>query len=540
MDNIAVLPTDAVIEHVEVKAQGALDGADRMSRETANWNPSLGSPDRVVNNLKPTADARGRDTVRNNGMVQGAVNFNKDSIVGTKFRLNARPNWRFLGLSEDWADEFQVEIETIFQLICDSQSNWLHAKRTMDFSEMVRLSVASYVISGETIVISDWDRSDPSRPINTCSRFVSPDLLCNPNGLADTELLRRGVLHNSFGRPISYNFKKTYHFDVFSNENSFKWVSIPANKPWGRPQVLHITEPMFCDQTRGVSEMVSVLKEMRMTKRFSEISLQNAVVNASYAAAIESELPSMEVYASLGAGSDPMSGLDQYLQTYLGALGSYMESSKNVSIDGSKIPHLFPGTKLNMLPMGTPGGVGSEFEKALHRQLAAGFNMSYEEFSRDFSQSNYSSARAAMNGTYRSMMAKKKIAADKFASFVYVNVFEELWNKGLISIPKGKTRDWFYEPFVKDALTQATWIGAGRGQIDEMKETQSAIMRINSGLSTYEAECARLGEDFRDVFSQRSREEKMIAKLGLQFTKDSSKQNAGDKSIQKDNGANNE
>ena len=45
--------------------------------------------------------------------------------------------------------------------------------------------------------------------------------------------------------------------------------------------VLHIIEQMRPDQTRGIAEMVAVLKEMRMTKRFHEITLQNAVVNAT-------------------------------------------------------------------------------------------------------------------------------------------------------------------------------------------------------------------------------------------------------------------
>ena len=56
---------------------------------------------------------------------------------------------------------------------------------------------------------------------------------------------------------------------------------------------------------------------------------------------------------------------------------------------------LFPGTKLNMTPMGTPGGVGTSFEASLHRNIAAALGVSYEEYSRDYSQTNYSSARTS-------------------------------------------------------------------------------------------------------------------------------------------------
>ena len=40
-------------------------------------------------------------------------------------------------------------------------------------------------------------------------------------------------------------------------------------------------------------------------------------------------------------------------------------------IDGARIPHLMPGSKLHLMPMGTPGGVGSEFEASLLRYIAA-------------------------------------------------------------------------------------------------------------------------------------------------------------------------
>jgi capsid protein len=82
---------------------------------------------------------------------------------------------------------------------------------------------------------------------------------------------------------------------------------------------------------------------------------------------------------------------------------------------------------------------------------------------------------------------------------------------------------------MRQALLSCSWIGASRGQIDEMKETQSAILRINAGLSSYEKECALLGDDFRKVFRQRAREVKMMKALGLDFATDSTKPGANDR-----------
>ena len=67
----------------------------------------------------------------------------------------------------------------------------------------------------------------------------------------------------------------------------------------------------------------------------------------------------------------------------------------------------------------------------------------------------------------------------------------------------------------KAAYTRCTFVGSGRGQIDELKETQAAMLRVKAGLSTYEEECAKLGKDWREVFEQLAREQRMIQSLGI-------------------------
>jgi capsid protein len=140
--------------------------------------------------------------------------------------------------------------------------------------------------------------------------------------------------------------------------------------------------------------------------------------------------------------------------------------------------------------------------------------------SRDYTKTNYSSARAASASTQKSMNARKKFVADRMADDTFALWLEEEFDKGWIPLPRGVGKEFFYLPFAKEALTQAQWIGAGRGQIDELKETQAAILRINGGLSTYEAEIAQLGGDYRRTFRQRAREEQLKTELNLTFSSD--------------------
>jgi lambda family phage portal protein len=514
MKNPSVIITSNEVEAVG----GGLEGAERFDRETVNWNPSHRSADQVINPVKQLADARGRDMVQNDGYMSGAATLHKDNIVGHQYRLNAKPNWRVLGATPEWAEEFQVVVEARFSTVAESEACYFDASRRNTFTGLVRMAVGGFVLTGEVLGTAEWLR-EVRRPFKTAIQLISPDRLSNPQGFSDTALLRRGVRKDIYGKPVAYNIRKA-HPTEFYDFNANEWIEVPAEKPWGRKMVIHIVDQLLPDQTRGVADMVAALKQMRMTKRFQDITLQNAVVNASFAAAIESDLPSAEVFAMIGANAnaDPIAGMNSYLANYLGSMNAYLGDAKNIAIDGAKIPHLFPGTKLNLQPAGTPGGVGTGFEESLLRHTAAALGLSYEQFSRDYTKTNYSSARASMNETWKFMQSRKKSVADRFANNVYALWLEEEIAAGNIPLPPGKDRNWFYQPLVKDALTQCSWIGASRGQIDESKETDAALARIAGGLSTFEDECARLGKDFRDVFEQRAREMKLAKSLGITFS----------------------
>lgn len=519
----AALPTVAALEServVESAMIGGLEGAARNGREMLSWQPAIISPDMQTLPTKDLNDQRGVDIVRNDGNALGVVHTYRDSIVGNQYRLISTPDWKTLGATPEWAEEFRQVIESEFNLLADSTECWFDAAGKMTFTDIIRLGVCGFVMTGEVLQTVEW-LTDPSRPFKTAIQSISPTRLSNPNFMVNSETLRHGVVLNGYGRPTSYWIQLTFPHDYTYTWDMLKWKEVPAAKPWGRAQVIHIMEALQPGQTRGVSDMVSVLKQMKMTKQFQDVTLQNAVVNATYAAAIESELPSEVVFASMGAGGQGMMGM---LNEYMTALTQYTGASKNIALDGVKMPHLFPGTKLNMQPAGTPGGVGTGYEQSLHRHIAGALGVSYEEFSRDYSQTNYSSARASGANTKRFMLGKKKTVADKNATSIYKLWLEERINSGRpLPLPPGKDIGMFYDPVMREALCKCKWIGASSGQIDEMKETQAAILRINSGLSTYEAECANLGEDFREVFAQRQREEQMKKDMNLVFATDAAK-----------------
>lgn len=500
---------------------GAIEGADRFNRETAMWQPSLRGADAVINPVKELADARGRDSERNDGFIHGAISVNKDSVIGSQYRLNLQPDTQFLqsinsGFNDSWAEKYKNVMEARFRLAAESDACWLDAMGINTFTGMLRLAVGTFVMAGEYVGTVEWIK-DPLRPYRTAIQAVSPDRLCNPDGLPDTRSMRRGVERDSRGKPLFYNFRMGDKYDHYMDNLDLTWKRVPATKPWGRKQVLHVIEQAVPDQSRGISDIVSALKRVHMLRKFSDVNLQSAVINATYAATIESDLDAKAIEMAMGAGKDAPSALLDMYRAHLGAIGAYLGDASNIRIDGAMIPHLPPNSKLSMTPVRTSGGMGTTFEDSSLRYIAASLGMSFEAFSRNFSQSNYSSARASLGIQGQFMASRKRHVADRIATEIFALLLEEDFGAGEVPLPAGVKRDFFYRPLVKEALTACIWIGSGAGQIDESKETEAAKARIRAGLSTHAAECARLGYDSRDVFAQLAREQKLAESLGLYF-----------------------
>ncbi len=508
-------------------ALGAYDGASRTSRELMNWGPPLRSADMDLLPEKTITDSRVRDTLRNDAYVQNAANIKKDSIVGEMFLLNAKPNAKVLGLDEVWMEEFQEEVEAKFTLYAESIRNFPDAARRNTLTGLVRLAMGVHSMAGEVLASVEWMRSG-YRPFSTALQMIDLDRLSNPNGEMDTRNLRAGVQRDRFGAPIGYWIRNGHPTDWY-DPHGHEWKYVPAtrgqvvgNPGWDRPQMIHILDQWRPDQSRGISAMVSALKEMRMTKKFRDVVLQSAVLNASYAASIESDLPA-EVALSQAGGGDT-TALSDYAETYLGQVSEYVGNSRNVHMDGVKIPVFYPGTKMKLQNAGTPGGMGTDFEGSMLRYIAATLGVSYEQLSKDFSKANYSNLRAAMADTERRMKVQKRQVADRFATVYYRLWLEEALNKGEITAMPRKAPSW-YDGLNQEAYSACDWIGASMGQIDELKETQAAVLRVNNGLSTREIELSRLGRDWREVYGQLAREKKLEDERGLMFGADKNSQN---------------
>ena len=518
-ERIQVKPNQLVpIGNTSPSMFGGIEGADKIRKSMARWNPPITSPDEQIIAHKNTIDGRSVNLFTNDAYVRSGINMHRDGIVGAIYRLNCKPRYKMLGLDEKWAMEFAEEVEERFTSYAESNNNWVDASRHQNFSGLVRIQVMTYLMFGECLATSEWMRNE-RLPYRTAFQLISPERLCDPKDRSvQDRRVKGGVRLSASGAPIGYYIRRPKLSTFYDWAGMDAWVYIKAHTPIGRPVVIHIVDQSRPGQTRGISELVAALKELHILRTFRDVVLQSAAVQAMFAATVESELPKWEIFEALGSGDDAAANALSFAEKWMNGLVDYQQNATNLKVDGGKIPILMPGTQLKVMPFANSNsGIGEGFEQALIRYLAASLGVSYEELSRDYSKTNYSSARAGMLKTWQAMQVKKRACADRFASAVYRNWFEEAVNKGEITTMNSQRAPNMYEGLNMEAYTNCNWIGAGRGQIDELKETQAADLRVTRRLSTREAEIARIhGSDWREVFNQIAREEEAAEELGIQ------------------------
>lgn len=488
-----------------LKREAAYNGAGPgFGGQLEGWRAPQQSPDAALLPTFYRGNARADDLVRNNGIASNAVQLHQDHVVGNLFKLSYRPNYHYLGISREDARAMAKDVEAAWSEYAEDPHCLIDIERRRTFTMMIREGVATHAFNGEACVQPVWEAA-PGSLFRTCFKMVSPKRIRNPGRGADTTQRRAGVEINRNGAPVAYWIEE----DTYPNRGTGKCRRIPARLSNGRPAFIHIFEPLEDGQTRGDNIFYSVLERLKMLDTLQQTQLQSAVVQAMYAATIESELDSEKALEYIGGAdvSDPENPLNKMIAHSI----AYYQGA-NIRLGGVRVPHLKPGDSLNLQTGRSADNGFSALEASILRHIAAGTGVSYEELSRDYSRVSYSSARASANVSWRFYMGRRRFIAARQASQMFACWFEEAVARSIITLP-ARARYAFHE--ARNAWTNALWIGAGRMAIDGLKEVQESAMRITAGLSTFQHELALQGLDYEEVFEQQEFEITRRRQLGL-------------------------
>lgn len=467
-------------------------GASRTARELRNWTPPIASPDKELLDELDTLVARQRDLVRNHGVARGGIQTLVDNVVGTGFRLQAKPDATALGWTPEKARQWARDVESKWRTFANSPD--FDAGRQLNFDSMTSLVFRTVMVSGEALAIPMW-LNRPGARYRTCLMMVDPDRMMSPYGMSDDKV-RSGVEIGLYGEPQAYWILKKHPNDLMGvNFAANEFERIPARNKFGRLKVLHIHEKERTGQTRGKPIMSSIISDFKMLDHYQRNELKAAVVNSLVAAFVESPMGPEQLLDMFGGAANPG-------QAYLNDRAQW-----EAQLQGGAIIPMYPGDKLSSFNPGRPSSAYKDFLEIKFREAGVGIDLPYELFMKDFSKTTYSSARAALLEAWRSFKSRRKWLKSYWCQPNYELWFEEAVARGEIEAPNFDEMRHFY--------CRAEWIGDGSGQIDPLKETQSAEKRIQIGISSLAHECAEHGRDWEEVMEQRAAEAARAKELGL-------------------------
>jgi lambda family phage portal protein len=485
------------------------------AQEFGNWTPVIRSPDAEINMFRDRMVARSRDLARNSGWAAGGITRILDNVVGTHLRLSAIPDYRALALrfgvkafDATWANEFRRAAEALWRGYTENPGRWCDVTRQSTMGQMFRVAMRHKLVDGESLVLAYWldDRLGyAGADYATSFLLVDPDRLSNPYQKMDTKHLRGGVELDADGMvAVAYHIRSAEQNDWYNAIEANTWERVPREDEDGWRRVFHDFDPDRAGQHRGLGVFTPILGHMRMLAKYYGVELQAATLAATLGTFITSPYDPALVQDALGGP-----GEDE-LPLYQG-LRSEWHEQRPAMFNGARIPTLAPGEKIEGVSSEHPHSNFGAFAHEMLCVFASATGVSVEQVTQDWSKTNYSSARAALMETWKTLMRRRHQFTTNTAGPMYGAWMWEAMERGELPLPAGAPR--YLEAAA--AYSRAKWLGPARGWVDPTKEPQGAILRLEAGVSTLEMEGAEQGVDWEEILDQKAIEQQMYEERGV-------------------------
>lgn len=476
----------------------------------SNWRPSNWSGQSSQAFGRDFIASRIHDLARNDGWASAGVARFVDETIGSGWRLASKPNAATLGVSDDEADELGDQIESLWKDYAQDTGFWCDAEREANAAGVLGLAMRHRFLDGEAAAHIVWRGDEAGAPLaptgyGTCVHVIDPQRISNPNGRMDTELLRQGVELDEWGAAVGYHVRRQHPGDnILVPSSLYVWDYVERDIA-GRPNFVLMKERKRAGERRGVSDLVATLRKHKQVTDADDFELQAIALNAVLAAFVTSPFDLEQLAEDFGAGTSA-----RVLGDYAAGQAAYYKEDP-IRLPGAQLNFLRPGEDVSFSKSEHPNSNFEVFERNAMRNIASALGLTYEMLTMDWSQVNYSSARAAMLVIYRSLTARKDAFAAGFMMPWYRAWLEEVFDRRLIRLP-GHAVSFEANPA---GWCHADWIGPGRGWVDPEKEAKAAAIRMSTATTTLEDETAEQGGDWKENIRQKSREERFAAKHGV-------------------------
>ncbi|KNF08546.1 phage portal protein, lambda family [Gottschalkia purinilytica] len=470
-------------------------GASTTKKSLRGWNSSGGSTKEDIDDNLEKLRERSRDLYMGAPIATGAIKTLRTNVVGAGLKLKSQIDYKYLGLTEDEAAEWEGNVEREFSLWAESLN--CDTQRMNDFYELQQLAFLSQLMNGECFALLPMiKRKD--MPYDLRIMLIEADRVCDPDKKDPTKLIINGVEVGDFGEVMAYHLLNKHPLERTFGKKEWKRIEKFGRKS-GRLNMIHLMESERIEQRRGIPILAPVIECLKQLSRYTEAELMAAVISGMFTVFIENP-GSVDI-------DEPMFG------EMISKDQSVVEESEediNYELAPGAIIELGEGQKANATNPGRPNTAFDGFITSICRQIGVALEIPYELLVKHFT-SSYSASRAALLEAWKMFRMRRAWLAKDFCQPVY-----EEWLCEAVAKERVLAPGFFTDPMVRKAYSGAQWNGPSQGQIDPYKEVLAAEKRVSNGFSTRTKETMELtGEDFYKNIRQRAREEELMMKGGL-------------------------
>lgn len=419
------------------------EGAGR-GRRFKNWGYSTSSQNQKIAESLPKLRERSRDLSRNFGFSKNAIRRIGNNVVGTgilaspvsktgnkKEEAIVKPIWK------DWAESTDCDF--------DGQQN---------FYGLQKMAVKTAAKSGSCIIRRVWKKYKKGA-MSLELQILEPDFLDrSKTGVTydNGEYTLQGIQFSETGKRIAY-----WIFDKHPQDFKIESRPVPAD------DIIHLYDLEDPGQIDGLPFNSSVIVETKDFHEYRDAQLIRQKIAACFAVFIQ---------------GDDTAGLP--------TTGANKQSDSFERVEPGMIEHLPNGKTVQFANPPTTEGFGEYSRQSLLGQ-AAGLGLSYEAYTGDLSNVNFSSYRAGWIEFHR-------------------NVEDWQWN---MTIPMLCERVWkwftqaaFLSGLIPNKEIGVTWTPPRREMIDPVKETQALVKQVRAGLLSWQDAVRQLGYSPDEILVQ--------------------------------------
>ncbi|MGH9685280.1 MAG: phage portal protein [Candidatus Acidiferrales bacterium] len=441
-------------------------------RLTLDWVASILSADQEIKGNIRLLRARARELSRNNPIVKSYLKLLCANVVGPhgiSYKAQVRNK------NGEFNQAFNQKIEAAWKDW--SKKGTCTADGKYSFRSVQNLVIKNLAVDGEVLV-----RMVPGFPnkFGFALQTIDADQLdplftrAPSSGYGDSSNeIRMGIEVDKWSRPVAYHINQKHPSDL---GGSLLRERIPAEF------ILHLYDPERVNQTRGITWLHPVMTELRMLGGYIEAELVAARVGAAKIGFLK--------YTDA-------SGFDAPNQ----------DAKYRVEAQPGVIETLPPGMEFQEWSPEHPAMAFPNFVITVMRFIASGLGVSYNALASDLVGVNYSSMRSGMLIERDQWRICQSVMKENFLQSVFENWISMALLSGQLVLD---SRD-------PSRFLAGKWEPRGWQWVDPLKDVQSAILAIGSGLDSRDRILAEKGADIDEVFEQLKEENDLKEEYGLEF-----------------------